>query len=220
MESNEFGTTYVSNAKMKKYALVGICVAFIIVLLVISGVKFFEKINVFTLSPKVAKIFTGESPEDFCSGDEQNFSLRHTFYTYAKVDRQGNLVLVMTDDQIDNWKNADFYLQLLQKIVGNERQVVSEIIPPEDSFFHTLFYEKADVLCPYEISEDYTHVYAGPEDDDFLYFPILPYMCITMQVLSGKNSDEISYTFTEFDKDGNIIEEYVWPDDVFDTNTD
>lgn len=173
-----------------------------------------QNLNIFTLSPQVAEMFTGETPEDFCATQGESTSLYNNFL-YAKVNRKGELILIMTDTQIDYWKNNSFSMQLLQKIVGTERQIVSVIAPPQETVL-LAFYEDADIICGYEISEDFTHVYADPSDSKILYFPLMPYPCIAMQVLSGKSSDEISYTFIEYDDAGNIVEQFVWPDDVED----
>ena len=198
--------------KIKKILVIAM-ILLICVYVAIEAIAFCLEVNVFVLTPQVAEMFTGKSPDDFCATKGESTSLYKTFL-YAKVNSKGNLILVMTDTQIDYWKNNNFYMQLLQKIVGTDRQIVSEIVVPQDPV-SLVFYEDADIVCGYEISEDFTHVYADPSDSKFLYFPLMPYPCIAMQVLSGKSSDDISYTFIEYDDAGNIVEQFVWPDDFY-----
>ena len=201
--------------KNKRLILCILCVG---LCLIIYCVSYIAKLNVFVLSPLVAKAFTGNDPESFCSNDGADTTLDGMFIC-AKVKKNGDLILVMTDQQIKDWKNSNFYMQLLQKIVGSERQIVTEIIPPTDPVSE-IIYEKADTVCGYEISEDYTRVYADPGDSKMIYFPFIPYPCLAMQILFGKPSDEISYTFIEYDEEGNIVEQYVWPDDFMDEAED
>jgi len=201
--------------KNKRLILCILCVG---LCLIIYCVSYIAKLNVFVLSPLVAKAFTGNDLETFCSTDGADTTF-YRMFTYAKVKKNGDLILVMTDQQIEDWKNGNFYLQLLQKIVGSERQIVTEVIPPTDPFSE-LFYKDADIMCGFEISEDYTRIYADPEDGTFLYFGFVPHACLAMQVLSGKPSDEISYTFIEYDEEGNIVEQFVWPDDFLDQTDD
>ena len=203
---------------MTKNKRILLCILCVGLCLIIYGVSYIAKLNIFVLSPQVAKAFTGNDPETFCSTNGADTTF-YRMFTYAKVKKNGDLILVMTDQQIEDWKNGNFYLQLLQKIVGSERQIVTEVIPPTDPFSE-LFYKDADILCGFEISEDYTRIYADPEDGTFLYFGFVPHACLAMQVLSGKPSDEISYTFIEYDEEGNIVEQFVWPDDFLDQTDD
>lgn len=203
---------------MTKNKRILLCIFCVGLCLIIYGVSYIARLNVFVLSPLVAKAFTGNDPETFCSTDGADTTLDGMFIC-AKVKKSGDLVLVMTDQQIEDWKNGNFYMQVLQKIVGSERQIVTEIIPPADPISQ-IIYEQADTVCGYEISEDYTRVYAGPEDSKIIYFPLIPHPCLAMQILSGKPSDEISYTFIEYDEEGNIVEQYVWPDDFMDEAED
>ena len=195
-------------AIMKKKWVFAISTLLIAVIIVL-GIVCLRNYNFFNLSPQVAKMFTGQDPAAFCESNGETSSL-YQMFVYAKVSSKGNLILIMTDEQVENWKNSDFYFQLLQKIVGNKRQVVSEVIPPTDPVLE-IFYKDAD-KCGYAVSDDYTQVYAD-EDSLSIYFPMLPYPCIAMQVLSGKPSDEICYTYVEYDDAGNIVKEYIWPDD-------
>ena len=144
--------------KNKRLILCILCVG---LCLIIYCVSYIAKLNIFVLSPLVAKAFTGNDPETFCSTDGADTTLDGMF-TYAQVKKNGDLILVMTDQQIEDWKNGNFYLQLLQKIFGSERQIVTEVIPPTNPFFEMVYKGADTVVCGYEISEDYTRVYADP----------------------------------------------------------
>ena len=208
-QSDEVITNGVNKSARKKHYIIFICIAAVCLSLIILSTVCLGKLNFFNLSPRIAKMFIGEDPEVFCANNGETSSL-YQMFVYANVTKSGNLILIMTDEQVESWKNSNFYLQLLQKIVGNKRQVVSETVPPADPILK-IFYEDAD-KCGYIISEDYTVVCAD-ENSLSLYFPMLTYPCIAMQVLSGKPSDEISYTYIEYDGAGNIVSEYIWPDD-------
>ena len=69
---------------------------------------------------------------------------------------------------------------------------------------------KRDVKdCGVEISEDYSLIIQGPDDDGSFYTFLLP-ACIYMQIFEGKQVDEIKVTCVEVDESGNVIDEIKW----------
>ena len=100
-------------------------------------------------------------------------------------------------------------MQILQKILGKEKEIVSKIIVPTDPIYGTL-YEDADVHCGFEISDDYSKIIAGPGDDKS-YSLIVPNACLLMQVLQGVPSDKISVEYLEIDSNSRVTKRMCWP---------
>ena len=122
------------------------------------------------------------------------------------------MLLFLTDDEIDEWRNSCIQLQILQRYYGDERVIVTEVIPVEGENFSLMasLYKNANKSCGFDISDDYTKIVAGPGDDK-TYFLVIPYACLLMQVIEGKPSDEIVVEYTVVDADGNVTERIVIP---------
>lgn len=166
-------------------------------------------LNEFTMSSVLCKyLFDGMSPEEFCRKKGKG-TLLYKGYTNVTVTDDDFLVLKLTDEELEEWKNSSKHMQILQKILGEEKQIVSEIVPPTDVAFGTL-YEDADMDCGFEISEDYSKIIADAGDDQN-YEAVVPYACIMMQVLSRKPSQDIYVEYTVFDSNGKISKYLSYP---------
>ena len=155
-------------------------------------------LNEYQLSNKICNSVFGIDSDIFVKTKGANTLLANG-YTYATVTADKTLILKLTDAQLTSWKN-NIFLQILQKIMGEEKNIVSQIIPPTDSIYGT-FYENADIKCGFEISDDYSKIIAGPGDDKS-YALIVPQACLLMQVLEGVPSDKISVEYFEVNSNG------------------
>lgn len=164
-------------------------------------------IHEYRISSKICKFLFDMYPEKFCKTKGMD-TLLENGYTDAFVTSDQFLILRLTNSQLEAWKNSDVYLQILQKMVGEEKQIVSQIIPPTDLVYGTL-YEGAD-LSGWEIAEDYTTINVGPGIDRS-YIMVVPRACLMMQVLSGRPSEEISVDYYEIDVNGNVYSHIVFP---------
>lgn len=167
-----------------------------------------SELNEYRLSYRVCETALGVDPQTFCSNRGQGTALENG-YTNATVTADNVLVLQLTDAQLDEWRNSNSSLQILQKMLGEEKQIVSKIIPQTGLIYGTL-YEDADVACGFEISDDYSKVIAGPGDDKS-YKLVIPRACFMMQLLAGTPSDEISVEYLEVNAEGIVTEHMFLP---------
>jgi len=162
----------------------------------------------YQLSDKICQTVFGIDPQTFCEKNGKDTLLENGF-TSAMVTSDDTLVLQLTNIQSGNWRNSEVSLQILQKILGSEKEIVSKIIPPTDSFYGA-FYENADTACGFEISDDYSKVTAGPGDDKS-YQLIVSRACLLMQVFKGIPSDNISVEYIELDSEGVVTNRIFLP---------
>lgn len=179
--------------------------------------------NVYRLSPDVfGTLFSGDiTPQDFVKTKGADTALYNN-YTYAKVNRRGDLVLVLTNEERDAWKNSDLLLRALATLWQGEKDIGVEPIDWENDWsddpddlmdqFSKLYCE-AVIACGLELSYDYKTV-TGEPGDDTLYFPWFIHMGVFMQLLEGVPADEIRVEYVEYDGQGNEIARVIWPDDA------
>ena len=194
---------------MKNKRIIKTVAAIILTTLVLSFL--ISQLNVYKLSPYLCTVLLHTTPEEFCESDGSETDLAIFGYTYAKVDRDGNLFLILTNRQKQRWKNSYFYLHILQKVLGDTRDIGITPSVPTDETFKT-FYDNSDE-CGYEISEDYTKIISEPDDSLFFYL-VIPYACIAMQFFNDVPTDKIRCEFIKVDENNNIIETIIWPDDI------
>ena len=151
---------------------------------------------------------TDITPEQFCSTKGEGTYLTEG-YTFAKVDKNGNLILVLTSKQKNAWKNANTSLQFLQKIYGEEKQIVTEIIPVTSPSFVASLYEHAAEEAPKQISTDYTYITETPSDT-WLYSTTLMSGCMAMQLFEGKSVEDMRVEYVMVLKDGSVCGKIVW----------
>lgn len=165
-----------------------------------------SQISTYHLSPEVCEMMlNGLSPELFCKTKGKDTFLEGQ-YTDAYVDEDGCLIISLSYEISVAWKNSFFELQILQCVLGQNRDIGIKVDTSDDF----LDYIKDAHTCGFDISEDYTIVIESPEDNGWYYPMILP-ACIEMQVFNGKSCDDIKVKYIEIDTYGQTIEEIIWP---------
>ncbi len=86
---------------MKKVLII-VC---IIAMISLPVIFYASQINVYFFSPDICHILMQESPEEFCA-ERGNSTLLGSNYIYSRVDKSGNLLLVLSDSQKENWRNS------------------------------------------------------------------------------------------------------------------
>ena len=179
--------------------------------------------NVYRLSPDVfGTLFSGDiTPQDFVETEGEETWLYQN-YVYAKVDKDGYLILVLTNEQRDGWKNSDFTLRVLATIWEGHKDIGVAPIDwenewgedPDDPIknLQRTVLEEA-VACGLKMSDDYRQIVGEPGDDTFCY-PWFIHMGVFMQLLEGVPSDEIYVEYIEYDEYGREIDRVIWPDDA------
>ncbi len=152
--------------------------------------------------------FVFKTPEEFCEKKGEG-SIWENNYSFAFVDKKGNLVLILTDEEIQTYKNNSHYLQVLQAVLGDTRDIGVTI----NYDYDPLYYIEFAPTCGFEISEDFKTLTKGPGGNRF-YMPVLASACMDVQILSGVPSDEISVDYYLYDENGNIKQHISYPEDI------
>lgn len=161
------------------------------------------------ISPTMCEFMLyGVTPTDFFDSQGKGTFLENK-YLQAQVDNDGCLILTLKNETISEWKNTFTALQVLQCVFGDARNIGITIDYSKD-FMH---YMEDAHTCGYEISEDYTKVIESPEDNSW-YFPIINAACAIMQVFEGKTCKEVRVEHIEINDQGEVIETFIFPDDV------
>lgn len=195
----------------KKIYILGLFVLIIVVCLIV----FHSNYNVYKLSPAVCNTVLGVSPGDFVFSQGQNTLLVNE-YTYATMDGDGNLILILTNNERDDWKSRILTLAILDAIWGEESNLDIEFMDPQNDFAKTLF--ESATACGLELSKDYTRVIAE-SDDRTLYYPWFINMGVTMQMFEGVPSEKIRVEYIEYDDNNQIVKRVIWPDNADENGT-
>lgn len=168
-----------------------------------------SQFKTYHLPPTICEFMLGGvSPEAFCEREGEGTWLEDQ-YASAKVDKDGCLILKLSDERADEWKNSFFELQVLQSVLGESRDIGVEVKPSEDF----IGYIEDAHTCGFEIAEDYTRVTASPEDNHW-YYPVIMPACIEMQVFAGKDCHKIVAEYVEIDEKGEITERTTFSKDT------
>ena len=176
--------------------------------------------NVYRLSPDVCGVvISGEiTPQSFVETEGADTEL-YNGYTYATVDKDGYLILVLSNDQRDQWKQSDFGLRILATLWEGKRDIGVTPFDLENDFLGDPLSELEKILYEgalesgLELSDDYRTV-IGETGDNTFYFPWFMHMGVFMQLLEGVPSDEIRVEYIEYGANGDVVERVVWPDDA------
>lgn len=193
--------------KIKNFIIVGVIVV-VLLLICLGGVIYFSNCNKIVIDSNRCQSMFEMSPKDFCKNKGEGTDL-YDGYTFAKVDKDGYLILFLSDNELKEWKNKLVGLQILQAVLGDARDIGVEISISEDDFIVGSLLKYTD-KCGYEISEDYKKVIVSP-DDMISFFPFIMSACETMQMMNGTPTDEIKIEYIKVDENGKIIEKTIYP---------
>ena len=85
---------------MKKVAIFGICILCIII--TVFGINY-ANLTKYKFSPKACQSFFSHAPEEAAEECNQSMTGTNKFCTFARVDKDGNLLLYLNDNQKQNW---------------------------------------------------------------------------------------------------------------------
>lgn len=193
--------------KIKNFIIVGVTIV-VLLLICLGGVIYFSNCNKIVIDSNRCQSMFEMSPKDFCKNKGEGTDL-YDGYTFAKVDKNGYLILLLNDKELKEWKNKCLDLQILQAVLGDTRNIGVEISISEEYFIVGSLLKYVD-KCGYEISEDYKKVIVSP-DDMISFFPFIMTACETMQMMNGTPTDEIKIEYIKVDENGKIIEKTIYP---------
>ena len=158
---------------------------------------YISQLNVYAFTPEICNFLLQQSPEEFCA-EKGKGTLIQDGYLYSRVNKDGNLVLVLNDIQKDNWKT----LMLQSKTLN-------------------LFKSFGDI----EVSNDYTKCtikcYKETVLDDTVAFMSNTIYCVFLQAIEGKNSEDIKVECDFVDAVTNEVKYHiVVPDEKLDFAVD
>ena len=179
--------------------------------------------NVYVLSPDVCGVVLSSeiTPQIFVETSGADTAL-YGNYTYARVTQKGELLLVLSNEERDQWKQSDFGLRILATLWEGKRDIGVTPFDLENDFLGDPMSELEKILYKgalesgLEISDDYRQVIAEPGDDT-VFFPWFIHMGVMMQLTNGVPSDQIRVEYIEYGENGEVTERVVWPDDADET---
>ena len=197
----------------KKYIphIIAISIILITAILFGVGVRYVREMphyNFYRLDPEMSKFIVFETPEDFCEKKGEG-GIWQDNYTFAFVDPKGYLILILTDEQVQIYKNNLYTLQILQAVLGNTRDIGVQITDETDFFG---FIEFAPT-CGIKVSEDYKTFTKGPGGNRF-YVPFVAEACMQLQFINGVPSEEIGVDYYLYDENGNVKQHISYPEDL------
>ncbi|MBE6531812.1 MAG: hypothetical protein E7679_07000 [Ruminococcaceae bacterium] len=193
----------------KRYSLLLIILG--IVLITISLVSFVSSLNIYTINEDVCRhIFVMKSPQEFCDSEGEGTYL--TDYIFAKVDKNGNLLLILTDRQLDKWISSSHDLIAVDIVTGGRTGLFKNYeINMDDKVESALFYDfKEETVI---VSEDYKKItikYGCMHEIIFSFYRITN-GCVHMQLLNGVPSDDITLQLVVVNENGEIVTDLTWP---------
>jgi len=150
---------------MKKKLIIFSCVfGGILILLSTALILFCTFFNVYTLSPENCRTVFGVYPEEFKE------KIHFVTYTYQSVDSNGNLKLVMSDSDVENFRSA-----VPSLFLKGDKNVGTKIISED--------YTELTIMCYKETCVDDTFSSASVIRE-----------CVIAQFLNGKNLEPIEVT--------------------------
>ena len=168
-----------------------------------------SKYDMYTISPKACATLFSCSPAEFCEQAGKDTELQGG-YTYARVDRNGNLILVLDNSELESWVFWDReFLSHMQRVTNTSS---------EGNGYIGLFPNKEDFMngagnSGFAVSDDYSKVTVEYNADLTYLFMVLP-SCVKMQIAEGKDMETIKIEFVfEGEDEGEIQYQSVWPDD-------
>ena len=197
--------------KNKDKALILLGIILLVALFIGFIICYIQNCNRIVIDSNRCQSMFEMSPKDFCKNKGEGTDL-YDGYTFAKVDKDGYLILLLSDKELKEWKNNCLDLQILQAVLGDTRDIGVEISISEEDFIVGSFLEYAD-KCGWEISEDYKKVILSP-DDMISFFPPIMSACRTMQMMNGTPTDEIRIEYIKVDETGKVIEKTIYPDNI------
>ena len=124
-------------------------ITFIIVIFIVSIILYYRfTYSTLHLSPELCEnCLNGISPSDFCETKGKGTWLENK-YLFAKIDADGCLLITLKNNVISDWKNTFTTLQILQCVLGEDRDIGITI----DYSLDFMDYMKDAYTCGFEIS--------------------------------------------------------------------
>lgn len=124
------------------------------------------------------------------------------YYTFARVDKDGYLVLTLDKEELQLWKNNIQTLQFLQIVVGDDVDLGVTIFGDEDTVFYSTYYKMAKEYT-FELSNDYKKI-TTTAYDLLLGAAALSGAALYAQIFEEVPSDQATVEYVIVDENGNV----------------
>ena len=128
----------------------------------------------------------------------------NVYYTFARVDKNGYLVLTLDKEELQMWKNSVQTLQFLQIMVGDDIDLGVTIFGDEDTLFYSTYYKWAKEVT-FELSKDYKKI-TTTADDVLLGAAALSGAALYAQIFEEVPSDQTTVEYVIVDENGNVLD--------------
>ncbi len=149
------------------------------------------------------------TPTEFCETEGEGTFFENG-YLDAYVHEDGCLILKVTQSKIEEWKATDYYMEILQKALGEERDIGVEVGRNQVEYDLLHCVNEGDFI----ISEDFTSI-TSTENGNPIVYGFLLVACVKMQIINGGDCS-ISCTLFETNNDGELFELSKFPEFIED----
>lgn len=191
--------------KQTKYAIFIIVIA--IVLIALTTIFILSNYNYYKLSPTICELTIGEKPEDFVKSRGRE-SLLVNGYTFASLDDDGNLILILSDKEVEAWKKSSLSLEIL-RIVTNDTVdlgIEGDYVP--ENWLEEITIDSAK-RTEFNISDDFTKITYDMEGSRIISGSLVN-ACAMMQLFEGRTGDDFRVEEIMYDDNDNIIVHNLW----------
>lgn len=159
--------------------------AAILILFVVFFILF--NYNCYKLTPNICELALGESPKDFVQTNGGD-SIISNSYTYAKMDRDGNLILILSNSQLRAWKENSISIEILRIVTDRELDIgkMGEFVPAD--FIEENIIELAK-NTEIEVSEDYKKIIVKSNSSTIISWA-LQNACTMMQIFNDVEEED------------------------------
>ena len=196
---------------MKKKHIILLVILSVFVTLITCTVFFATSLNVYIINEDVCtSIFKYKTPKEFCEARGKETYLED--YIFATVDKDQNLVLILTDKQLKKWISSSPDLKALDIVTGGRTGLFEDYeINMGDNVEKGLLYDFNEGTV--KVSDDYKTIIItyGEMHEIFFSFFEITNGCIHMQLLNGTPSEDITLQLVVVKENGEIVTDSTWP---------
>lgn len=198
---------------MKKKRVLPLAILSVLIIAIIFIVLFISNLNIYTINEDVCNsIFNQKTPQEFCETKGSYTDLED--YFFAHVDKDGNLLLALTDKQLKNWITSSSNLKAIDIVTGGRTEFFESYdVDMNDSVEKGLFYDFQEGTVI--VSDDYKKITIkyGEMHEILSSFFRITNGCIHMQLLNGIPSEDITLQLVVVNQNGEIVTDLTWPKD-------
>ena len=195
---------------MKKITKNLIIASIITIMFILFLVLVVTNYNYYKISPVICELAIGSSPEEFVNTSGVDTMLFRG-YTYSKLDTDGNLILILSDKELEQWKKTSLSLEILRIVTNDAIDLgIDERYTPEN-FIEEISINSAKRV-KMQVSSDFTEITYG-EEGSRIISGYLVNACAIMQIINGFDINEYRIEEIMYNNEGDILVHNLWTSD-------